>query len=223
MKRKTKKRVLGIVKLTPYALFAWAGNRGSFAFRTTPGDMTAKVNGFLEKWINALTVDFLPSFNMWDLSIGLLLGVGIWYVIWDKKKNAKKLRAGKEHGSVGWGKEKDIEPYIDFENFDNNVLFTQTERLTLGSGKGANDRNKNTLVIGGSGTGKTLFVVKPNLMQTHSSYCTTDPPVFVNTFLAFFSTFYEKFFLGEISSKFSSILSTLIVGIRSIFPSKSQS
>ena len=93
-----------------------------------------------------------------------------------KGKNAKKFRQGKEYGSARWGNKKDIEPYMD-EKFQNNILLTQTERLTM-NGRPTNPkyaRNKNVLVIGGSGSGKTRFYVKPNLMQMHSSYCVTDP------------------------------------------------
>lgn len=105
--------------------------------------------------------------------IGAILFKGMIYL---KGKNAKKFRKGVEYGSARWGNAKDIEPFID-KKFENNVILTQTERLTM-NGKPKNPataRNKNVLVIGGSGSGKTRFFVKPNLMQCHSSYIVTDP------------------------------------------------
>ena len=108
------------------------------------------------------------------------MGIGvaalIKFIVYTKSKNVKKFRQGKEYGSARWGTKKDIEPYMD-EKFQNNILLTQTERLTM-NGRPANPkyaRNKNVLVIGGSGSGKTRFYVKPNLMQMHLSYCVTDP------------------------------------------------
>lgn len=100
----------------------------------------------------------------------------IKFIVYTKGKNAKNFRQGKEYGSARWGTRKDIEPYVD-EKFQNNILLTQTERLTMNR-RPANPKyaiNKNVLVIGGSGSGKTKFYVKPNLMQMHSSYCVTDP------------------------------------------------
>ena len=96
--------------------------------------------------------------------------------VYIKGKNAKKYRKGIEYGSARWGKAEDIKPYID-PVFQNNVLLTQTERLTMNSRpkQPKYARNKNILVIGGSGSGKTRFFVKPNLMQMHSSYVVTDP------------------------------------------------
>ena len=98
------------------------------------------------------------------------MGIGIFYA------NKRNYRRGEEYGSARWGNAKDIEPYVD-DKFENNILFTKTERLTM-NGRPPNPkyaRNKNVLVIGGSGSGKTRFYVKPNLMQMHSSYCVTDP------------------------------------------------
>ena len=103
-------------------------------------------------------------------------GIALRLVVYYKAKNAKKFRQGVEYGSAGWGNAKDIEPYMD-SVFENNVLLTQTERLMM-SGRPKEPkyaRNKNILVIGGSGSGKTRFFVKPNLMQMHSSYVVTDP------------------------------------------------
>ena len=103
-------------------------------------------------------------------------GIALRLVVYYKAKNAKKFRQGVEYGSARWGNTKDIEPYMD-SVFENNVLLTQTERLMM-SGRPKEPkyaRNKNILVIGGSGSGKTRFFVKPNLMQMHSSYVVTDP------------------------------------------------
>ena len=118
----------------------------------------------------------LPSFHPKDLLIGVAGGIALRLVVYYKAKNAKKFRQGVEYGSARWGNAKDIEPYMD-SVFENNVLLTQTERLMM-SGRPKEPkyaRNKNILVIGGSGSGKTRFFVKPNLMQMHSSYVVTDP------------------------------------------------
>ena len=121
--------------------------------------------------------NILPSFNLADLLFGAVFGVGMRLVVYFKSKNAKKFRKGEEYGSARWGNAKDIEPYMDLNDPENNVILTQTEGLIMnGKPKGPKyARNKNILVIGGSGSGKTRFFVKPNLMQLHSSYVVTDP------------------------------------------------
>lgn len=120
----------------------------------------------------------LPSFHPYDLLFGLAGAVILWAVVAYRKKNAKKYRQGEEYGSARWGNEKDIRPFID-PVFENNILLTQTERLTMNSrpSKPQYARNKNVIVIGGSGSGKTRFYVKPNLMQMPEkvSYVVTDP------------------------------------------------
>ena len=118
----------------------------------------------------------LPSFHPGDLLIGIMLGAALRLAVYLKGKNAKKYRHNEEHGSARWGTAKDIAPYID-PNFQNNVILTQTERLTMNSRPKdpKTARNKNVLIIGGSGSGKTRFWLKPNLMQCHSSYVITDP------------------------------------------------
>ena len=118
----------------------------------------------------------MPSFNHVDILTGIAVGAGMWVVMYVKSKNRKKFRQGEEYGSAKWGMEKDIEPYMDNTNFSNNMILTKTEFLTMGrpsSPKFA--RNKNILIIGGSGSGKTRFFVKPNIMQMHCSYVVTDP------------------------------------------------
>ena len=158
----------------PYLAFFYVGNIFSHHVRSyTGGDVIDKIfQGILE--LN--TMSFLPSIYLVDILTGIVVAAIIKFIIYTKGKNAKKFRQGKEYGSARWGNKKDIEPYVD-EKFQNNILLTQTERLTM-NGRPANPkyaRNKNVLVIGGSGSGKTRFYVKPNLMQMHSSYCITDP------------------------------------------------
>lgn len=158
----------------PYLAFFYVGNIFSHHVRAyTGGDVIDKIfQGILE--LN--TMSFIPSIHPTDILIGVGVVVLIKFIVYTKGKNAKKFRQGKEYGSARWGTRKDIEPYVD-EKFQNNILLTQTERLTM-NGRPANPkyaRNKNVLVIGGSGSGKTRFYVKPNLMQMHSSYCVTDP------------------------------------------------
>ena len=158
----------------PYLAFFYVGNIFSHHVRPyVGGDIIDKIfQGILE--LN--TMSFLPSIHPTDILMGVVVAVLIKFIVYTKGKNAKKFRQGKEYGSARWGTKKDIEPYMD-EKFQNNILLTQTERLTM-NGRPANPkyaRNKNVLVIGGSGSGKTRFYVKPNLMQMHSSYCVTDP------------------------------------------------
>lgn len=157
----------------PYLAFFYVGNIFSHHVRAyTGGDVIDKIfQGILK--LN--TMSFIPSIYPTDILMGVGVAVLIKFIVYTKGKNAKKFRQGKEYGSARWGTAKDIQPYMD-EKFQNNILLTQTERLTM-NGRPANPkyaRNKNVLVIGGSGSGKTRFYVKPNLMQMHSSYCVTD-------------------------------------------------
>lgn len=122
------------------------------------------------------TMSFLPSLKANDLATGLVVAGIVKAIVFTKGKKTKKFREGEEYGSARWGTKKDIEPYID-DKFQNNVILTQTEYLTMNS-RPKNPkyaRNKNVMVVGGSGSGKTRFYVKPNLMQMHSSYVVTDP------------------------------------------------
>ena len=117
-----------------------------------------------------------PSLHPFDLLFGLVLAGVMRLVLYIKSKNRKKFRQGEEYGSAVWGTQKDIEPYMDLSCPENNVILTKTESLTMGKPSAPKfARNKNILVIGGSGSGKTRFFVKPNLMQMHSSYVVTDP------------------------------------------------
>ena len=171
---KVQDKVKFLKRNIPYLAFFYLGNIFSNHVRSyVGGDVIDKIfQGILE--LN--TMSFLPSIHPADILIGIGVAALIKFVVYTKGKNAKKFRQGKEYGSARWGTKKDIEPYMD-EKFQNNILLTQTERLTM-NGRPSNPkyaRNKNVLVIGGSGSGKTRFYVKPNLMQMHSSYCITDP------------------------------------------------
>lgn len=171
---KVQDKVKFLKQNIPYLAFFYLGNIFSNHVRSyIGGDVIDKIfQGILE--IN--TMSFLPSLHPTDIIMGVVVAVLIKIIVYTKGKNAKKFRQGKEYGSARWGTKKDIEPYMD-EKFQNNIIITQTERLTM-NGRPANPkyaRNKNVLVIGGSGSGKTRFYVKPNLMQMHSSYCVTDP------------------------------------------------
>lgn len=163
-----------VLENLPYLLFFYIGNIfASHVNSYVGGDIIDRI---LVAFSQIDTLNYIPSLKIKNLIPGLILSVVIKLILIQKKKNAKKFREGREYGSARWGNEKDIEPYID-KKFENNVLLTQTERLTMNN-RPKNPkyaRNKNVLVIGGSGSGKTRFFVKPNLMQMHSSYVVTDP------------------------------------------------
>ncbi len=166
-----------LLKVFPYLLFGYFGNKMAYAYRVTDApDFFNKLMGSLSN-LGPAFENILPSFNLADLLFGAVFGVGMRLVVYFKSKNAKKFRKGEEYGSARWGNAKDIEPYMDLNDPENNVILTQTEGLIMnGKPKGPKyARNKNILVIGGSGSGKTRFFVKPNLMQLHSSYVVTDP------------------------------------------------
>ena len=176
MQLDTRKLKKLIIKAVPYIAFSYVGNLIGFAYRTAEG------NGFQEKvlpFMSNLGVAFsriFPCLHPFDLLFGLVLAGVMRLVLYVKSKNRKKFRQGEEYGSAVWGGAKDIEPYMDCSNPDNNVILTKTESLTMGKPSAPKyARNKNILVIGGSGSGKTRFFVKPNLMQMHSSYVVTDP------------------------------------------------
>ena len=178
LKEKTKgvnKKQIAL-KCAPYVIFGYVLNKVSWLYGQQAGDNTLQkvldtINGMGGAFVNPF-----PSFMPGDLLVGVGCGIGFRMVVYYKAKNAKKFRQGVEYGSARWGTAKDIEPYVD-PVFENNVLLTATERLMM-SGRPKQPkyaRNKNILVIGGSGSGKTRFFVKPNLMQMHSSYVVTDP------------------------------------------------
>lgn len=171
--RKIKKLVLNNLA---YVIFGYAGNIISFSFRTAEGkDVSEKILPALNN-LGTAFAHIIPSFHPVDLLVGVAVGVAMKFIMKMRAANKKKFRQGTEYGSAVWGTEKDIAPYMDFKDKDNNVILTQTEGLTMGKPSHPKyARNKNILVIGGSGSGKTRFFVKPNLMQMHSSYIVTDP------------------------------------------------
>ena len=166
----------------PYLLFVYLFAKCGQAYRLAAGaDASAKLLN-LTGGISAALANPLPSLHPFDLCVGVAGAVAVRLIVYSKGKNAKKYRKGEEYGSARWGTAKDIAPYID-PKFENNILLTQTERLTMtGRPKDPKTaRNKNVLVIGGSGSGKTRFYVKPNLMQCFptsdypTSFVVTDP------------------------------------------------
>ena len=164
-----KKKI--IVNL-PYLIFFWIFDKLSYAVRLSEENILISV----VKGVSELTKAPLLSFHFTDISVGIVGALAVKGILYLRSKNAKKFRKGIEYGSARWGTAEDIKPYID-KNFYDNILLTQTERLTMNS-RPKNPkfaRNKNVLVIGGSGSGKTRFFVKPNLMQMTTSYCVTDP------------------------------------------------
>ena len=173
MKPEMKKLIIANL---PYLLFVYLFSKLGQTYRLAAGaDLSEKLlhlaDGFSLAFESAA-----PSFHLFDLAVGVAGAVALRLMVYCKSKNAKKYRRGVEYGSARWGGPKDIAPYID-PVFDNNILLTQTERLTMNNRPKdpKTARNKNVLVIGGSGSGKTRFFIKPNLMQMHSSYVVTDP------------------------------------------------
>ena len=173
------KKPLHIKKLVlpniPYVFIALYATKLGQAARLAPGtDFSGKalhlMGGFAAAFQSAL-----PSFHPIDLCVGIA-ALLIRLAVYVKGKNARKFRKNIEYGSARWGNAEDIKPYVD-PTFANNVILTQTERLTMNSRPKdpKTARNKNVLVVGGSGSGKTRFFIKPNLMQLHSSYVVTDP------------------------------------------------
>ena len=166
---------LVLLNLPYFLLGLFATNLGEAWRLATGADASAKMLSFFSTLPVALA-SWWPSLHPLDLAVGLCCGAGLRLAVYLKGKNAKKYRHNVEYGSARWGTHDDIAPYID-PVFQNNVILTQTERLTMSS-RPKNPkyaRNKNVLVIGGSGSGKTRFWLKPNLMQMHSSYVVTDP------------------------------------------------
>ena len=160
----------------PYLLFVWLFDKVGAAVRLSPGaDASAKLLHLGDGFTAAFS-SIAPSFHPADLLIGIAGAVIVRLIIYVKGKNAKKYRKGMEYGSARWGTAEDIKPYTD-PVFENNIPLTQTERLTMNSRpkQPKYARNKNILVIGGSGSGKTRFFVKPNLMQCNTSFVILDP------------------------------------------------
>ncbi len=160
----------------PYVLIALFATKLGQAWRLAPGmDFSGKALHLMEGFAAAFQ-SALPSFHPIDLCVGVAAALLIRLIVYVKGKNAKKFRKNLEYGSARWGRPEDIAPYVD-PKFENNVILTQTERLMMSNRPKdpKTARNKNVLVVGGSGSGKTRFFIKPNLMQLHSSYVVTDP------------------------------------------------
>ncbi|MFR8286527.1 MAG: VirD4-like conjugal transfer protein, CD1115 family [Christensenellaceae bacterium] len=160
----------------PYVFIALFATKLGQAWRLAPGmDFSGKALHLMEGFAAAFQ-SALPSFHPIDLCVGVAAALLIRLIVYVKGKNAKKFRKNLEYGSARWGKPEDIAPYVD-PKFENNVILTRTERLMMSNRPKdpKTARNKNVLVVGGSGSGKTRFFIKPNLMQLHSSYVVTDP------------------------------------------------
>ena len=166
-----------VIKILPFLFLGYFFNKASQAFTSASGvNIGDKIMEGMNNFGKAFA-DPIPSFRPVDLLVGAAGAVVVRAIVWVKGKNAKKYRKGIEYGSARWGKPEDIKPYMA-DKFEDNIILTETERLTMDNRPKAGPkyaRNKNVLVIGGSGSGKTRFFVKPNLLQMHSSYVVTDP------------------------------------------------
>ena len=162
----------------PYFFIFYVADKGSWLYRHCLGESMVQRLGVMLVNFRLAFLSWLPSIALQDLTVGVLVAGALKLVVYYRSKNAKKFRQGVEYGSARWGNRKDIEPFMN-PVFENNVILTETERLTMNSRPKAPKyaRNKNVIVIGGSGSGKTRFYVKPNLMQMtdHVSYVVTDP------------------------------------------------
>ena len=165
-----------ILTYFPYLIFLWLFDKAGECYRLAAGaDMVTKLMAAISDLGTAISHNPLPSLHPRDLLVGLIGAAAIRFAVYWKGKNAKKYRHGVEYGSARWGTAEDIKPFID-PKFDQNILLTQTERIMVGRNKNPKyNINKNVLVIGGSGSGKTRFHIKPNLMQMNASYIVTDP------------------------------------------------
>ena len=172
----TKKLTKLLALYLPYILLGLVATNFGEAWRLAEGkELGDKIMSMMGT-IPVAFADPLPSLHPLDLLVGLCCGAGLWLAVYLKGKNAKKYRHGMEYGSARWGTPKDIEPFMA-PKFEDNIILTKTERLMMSNRPPdpKNARNKNVLVVGGSGSGKTRFWLKPNLLQCHSSYVVTDP------------------------------------------------
>ena len=173
MKSKLKKTLISSI---PYVFIALFATKLGQTWRLADGITVSEKFLHIADGFTEAMQSHLPSFHPLDLLVGVMVALIIRLIVYEKSKNAKKYRRNVEYGSARWGKADDIVPYID-PDFRNNVILTQTERLTMNNRPKdpKTARNKNVLVVGGSGSGKTRFFVKPQIMQMHSSYVVTDP------------------------------------------------
>ena len=172
----TKKLTKLLALYLPYILLGLVATNFGEAWRLAGGK---ELGERIMSMMGTFPVAFanpLPSLHPLDLLIGLSCGAGLRLAVYLRSKNAKKYRHGMEYGSARWGTTKDIEPFMA-PKFADNIILTKTERLMMSNRPPdpKNARNKNVLVVGGSGSGKTRFWLKPNLLQCHSSYVVTDP------------------------------------------------
>ena len=173
MKKRSVKLLTGSI---PYVFIALFATKLGQTWRLADGITVSEKFLHIADGFSKAMQSPLPSFHPLDLFVGVICALLIRLIVYEKSKNAKKYRRNVEYGSARWGKAEDIAPYID-PDFRNNVILTQTERLTMNNRPKdpKTARNKNVLVVGGSGSGKTRFFIKPQIMQMHSSYCITDP------------------------------------------------
>lgn len=172
----TKKLTKLLALYLPYILLGLVATNFGEAWRLAEGkELGDRIMSMMGTFPLAFA-NPLPSLHPLDLLVGLCCGAGLRLAVYLKSKNAKKYRHGREYGSARWGSAKDIEPF-QAPKFEDNILLTKTERLMMNSRPAdpKNARNKNVLIVGGSGSGKTRFWIKPNLLQMHSSYVLTDP------------------------------------------------
>ena len=165
-----------LLRAVPYILFGLLCSNIGEAWRLSYGaDAGKRLLSFFGS-VGPAFANPLPSFYLADLLVGAICGCVLRLAVYLRGKNAKHFKHNQEYGSARWGTHADIEPFID-PVFQNNVILTRTERLTMSNRpkNPANARNKNVLIVGGSGSGKTRFWLKPNLLQMHSSYVVTDP------------------------------------------------
>ena len=172
----TKKLIKLLALYLPYILLGLVATNFGEAWRLAEGK---ELGDKIMSMMGTIPVAFanpLPSLHPLDLLVGLCCGAGLRLAVYLRGKNAKKYRHGMEYGSARWGTPKDIEPFMA-PKFADNIILTKTERLMMSNRPPdpKNARNKNVLVVGGSGSGKTRFWLKPNLLQCHSSYVVTDP------------------------------------------------